>query len=151
MGPYLGAGTLTIWIPDQYGFQMVDLCLVVKWSSIQLVVWKSDWKKPVLEWSAVAWLYHSNTGHHFCPVFRWIQYSYCYCIKKTLSLFVCRFTVCTYSFWRIFCLSSLFYLSHTRCYSPSFHRNTSPKWLTPSFSKLHAWRHPGRVKKPCML
>ena len=26
-----------------------------------------------------------------------------------------------------------FYPSHPHCYSPSFHQNTSPKWLTPSF------------------
>ena len=26
---------------------MVDLCPVVKWSGIQMVVWKPDWKKPV--------------------------------------------------------------------------------------------------------
>ena len=38
---------------------MVDLCQVVKWSGIQMVVWKPDWKKtvhgpkfPVFKWSA---------------------------------------------------------------------------------------------------
>ena len=36
--------TVTIWIPDSSGIQMVDLCLIVKWSGIQMVVWKPDWK-----------------------------------------------------------------------------------------------------------
>ena len=40
---------------------MVDLCRVVKWSSIQIVVWKLHWKKPVF-------------GPK-CTVFRWIWYS----------------------------------------------------------------------------
>ena len=37
---------------------MVDLCPVVKWSGIQMVVWKPDWKRPVapkcpvIKWSA---------------------------------------------------------------------------------------------------
>ena len=29
----------------------------------------------------------------------------------------------------------VFYPSYPCCYSPSLHRNTSPNWLTPSFSK----------------
>ena len=39
--------TVTIWIPDKSGIQMVDLCPVVKWSGIGTVVWKPDWKKPL--------------------------------------------------------------------------------------------------------
>ena len=35
---------VTIWIPDQSSIQVVDSCLVVKWSSIWMVVWKPDWK-----------------------------------------------------------------------------------------------------------
>ena len=37
------------------------------------------------------------------------------------------------------------------CLSPSFHQNTSPKWLTPSFFNMHLWRHPGRTQMLCML
>ena len=40
--------TVTIWIPELSRIQMVDLCQVVKWSSIQMVVWKLDWKKPFM-------------------------------------------------------------------------------------------------------
>ena len=36
--------TVTIWIPNMSGIQMVDLCPGVKWSGIQMVVWKLDWK-----------------------------------------------------------------------------------------------------------
>ena len=66
---------------------MVDLCPVVKWSGIQMEVWKPDWKKCCL-WSKksgiqmarqVTWLYHLNTGQPYCPVFRcsvfrWLLY-----------------------------------------------------------------------------
>ena len=41
----------------------------------------------------------------------------------------------SHSFWRILFLSFLFYPSHPRCYSPSFHWNTSPKCLTPLLLK----------------
>ena len=48
---------------------MVALCLVVKWSSIQIVVLKFRLKKPVygpkcpvFEWSAKSSDYHLNTG-----------------------------------------------------------------------------------------
>ena len=40
--------TATIWILDRYGFQMVDLCQVGKWSGIQMVVWKPTWWKSLL-------------------------------------------------------------------------------------------------------
>ena len=47
---------------------MVDLCPVVKWSCIQMVVWKQDWKKPVygpkcpvFKWFAKSRDYHLNT------------------------------------------------------------------------------------------
>ena len=63
----------------------------------------------------------------------------------------CSFTVCTHSFWTKFCLSFFFSLSHPLCYSPSFHQNTSHKCLTLYFSTMHAWRHPGRAKKLCMV
>ena len=43
------------------GIQMVDLCVVVKWSGIWMVVWKPDWKKPV---------YGPK-----CPVFKWFTNS----------------------------------------------------------------------------
>ena len=56
---YAILSTVTIWIPDKSGIQMVDLCLVAKWSGIPMVVWKPDWKKPVygpkclvFDWSA---------------------------------------------------------------------------------------------------
>ena len=41
--------------------------------------------------------------------------------------------------------------SQLHCSSPSLHRITSPKWLTPSFHNMHSWRHPGRAKMLCML
>ena len=44
-------------------------------------------------------------------------------------MFVCPFTVCTHSFWRIFGHSFLFFTFSP----PSLHKNTSLKWLTPSF------------------
>ena len=34
--------TLTIWILDKSGIQMVQICLVVKWSGLRMVVWKPD-------------------------------------------------------------------------------------------------------------
>ena len=40
----------------------------------------------------------------------------------------------------------IFIPSYLPCASPSLHRNTSPKWLTLYFFKLHLWRHPGRAK-----
>ena len=50
--------TVIIWIPGKSGIQIVDLCSDVKWSGIQMVVWKPDWKRPVygqkcqvFEWS----------------------------------------------------------------------------------------------------
>ena len=66
-------------------------------------------------------------------------------------LFVCPFTVCTHSFYRIFRHSFLFLPSQLHRSSPSFHQNTSPKWLTPSFFNMHSWRHPGRAELLCML
>ena len=36
---------------------MADLCPFVKWSGIQMMVWKPDWKKPVYDWK--------------CQVFEW--------------------------------------------------------------------------------
>ena len=42
--------------------------------------------------------------------------------------------VCTHNFWRLFWHSLLFLPSRLPCSSPSFHRNTSPKWLTLFFS-----------------
>ena len=41
--------------------------------------------------------------------------------------------------------------SHMPCTSPSLHSNTSPKWLTLNFFKLHSWSHPGKAKMLCML
>ena len=38
---------MTIWIPNLSGIQMVDLCPVVKWSGIQMGVWKPDWEKAL--------------------------------------------------------------------------------------------------------
>ena len=35
-----------------------------------MVVWKPDWKKPDYGFAD-----HLNTGHPYCLVFRWIQYS----------------------------------------------------------------------------
>ena len=35
----------------------------------------------------------------------------------------------------------VFYPSQPCYKSPSFHQNTSPLWLTPSFFKMHAWHH----------
>ena len=52
---------------------MVDLCRVVRWSGIQMVVWKPDWKKPVcgpkrlvFEWSIKSrdftiWIQYAHT------------------------------------------------------------------------------------------
>ena len=66
---------------------MVDLCPVVERSSIWIVGWKPDWKKPVyglkrlvLERSAKSPDNHINTGHQNCLVFkclvfRWSLYS----------------------------------------------------------------------------
>ena len=51
----------------------------------------------------------------------------------------------------IFQHSFLFLPSHLLCSSPSFHRNASPKWLTPSSFNMHSWCHPGRAKLLCML
>ena len=75
------------------------------------------------------------------------------CSPFSLSVhaFFYYYNVCTHSFWTKFCLSSLFLPSHLHCYSPSLHQNTSPKWLTPSFLKMHSWRHPGRAKMLWML
>ena len=62
------------------GCKMVELCPVVKWSGIQMVETEKNYvygpKCPVF-WMArqVTWLYHLNTGHPNCPVFRWIWYS----------------------------------------------------------------------------
>ena len=82
--PRNGPITVTIWIPSVYqsGIQMVDLCPVVKWSGIWMVVWKLDWKSPVygpkcpvFKWSAKSRDYHLNTGHPNWLAFRWIWYS----------------------------------------------------------------------------
>ena len=78
----------------------------------------------------------------FMQMFKYQCHMPCYFQEKRKE------SVCTHSFWRIFCLSFLFYLSHARCYSPSFLRNTSPKLLTLLFFNMHAWHHPGRAKKP---
>ena len=81
------------------GIQMVGLCLVVKWSSIQMVVWKPGWKNPVygpkcpvFEWSSKSCDCHLNTVHPYCPVFRciWysgVQYSDGYCTGKLRLVF----------------------------------------------------------------
>ena len=45
-----------------------------------------------------------------------------------------------------YCLSSLFLPSHLHCFFLSLHRNTGPKWPTPSFHNIHSWCHPGRAK-----
>ena len=58
--------------------------------------------------------------------------------------------VCSHSFWRIFRHSFLFLPSQLHCSSPSFHQNTGPKWLTPSFFNMRPWRHPGRAEVLCM-
>ena len=56
---------------------MVDLCPVFKW-------WYDNRTEKGLFWSnmssiwmvrTVLWLYHLNTGHPYCPAFRWIQCS----------------------------------------------------------------------------
>ena len=41
-------GTVTIWISDKSGIQMVQTCLIVGWYSFQMVVWKLD-KKCLLQ------------------------------------------------------------------------------------------------------
>ena len=55
-----------------------------------------------------------------------------------------------HSFWNKISsiLSFLTFLTRTVILHP-FTENTSPKCLTPYFSKMHAWRHPGRAKKLC--
>ena len=62
--------TVTIWL--------LDLCPVLKWSGIWMVVWKPDWKKYYLGSKSsgigmvcqVKQIYHLNTRHPYCPVFR---------------------------------------------------------------------------------
>ena len=81
---------------------MVDLSLVVKCSSVQMVVWKSDWKKPangpkcmVFKWSAKS-----------CDFILWkpdtqcVWYSDGYCISLMGSIahfvrFFCPVCVCS--------------------------------------------------------
>ena len=36
--------TVTIWIPNKSGIQMVQMCLVIKWSGFWMVVWKLNKK-----------------------------------------------------------------------------------------------------------
>ena len=40
--------TVAIWMPDESGIWMIDLCPVVKWSGIQMVVWKLDWNSLLM-------------------------------------------------------------------------------------------------------
>ena len=47
------------------------------WSGIQMVC-------------QVMWLYHLNTGHPYCPVFRWIWYSDGYSISRVECTTSCR-------------------------------------------------------------
>ena len=63
---------------------MVDLCPVVKWSSIWLVVWKPDWKKPVYVLYSNGQQSHMTLPFEYstiqmnpvfrCLVFRWLLY-----------------------------------------------------------------------------
>ena len=75
--------------------------------------------------------------------------------KKTSSN---NFSVC--SFAHLLCVHTVFeqnFVFHFFFYfspvpfSPSLHQNISRNWLTPSFFKMHSWRHPGRAKMLCML
>ena len=65
----------------------VDLCPVVKWSSIQMVVWKLDWKGlfklqnvQYLEWSA------KSRGFTIWIPDTFVQYSDGYCTNECLEL-----------------------------------------------------------------
>ena len=55
---------------------MVDLCPVVNWSE-NLTEKACLWSKMsgIQMFRQVLWLYHLNTGHPYCSVFRWIRCS----------------------------------------------------------------------------
>ena len=82
--------TVTLWIMDYTGIQMVDLCPVVNWSGFQMVVWKPDclWSKMlcVRMVCQVMWLNHLNSGHPYCTIF---------------SFFIQMVTVADFELWWI--------------------------------------------------